>query len=135
MSLPNGHSCTQAFAPVHELLSIIGDKWSVLIMIHLSEYEVMRFSELHTQVEGISKRMLSLKLQNLEQNGFIQRQVKAHYPPRVEYTLSPLGQALRDPLMALAQWAVEHQTEVSQARENYLRDQEERTPWLKEKSF
>lgn len=135
MNLPHGQTCTQAFTPIHELLSIIGDKWSVLIMIHLGESGIMRFSELHTQVEGISKRILSLKLQNLEQNGFIQREVKAHYPPRVEYTLSPLGQALRDPLMALAHWAVAHQAEVSEARENYLRGQAERTPWLKEKSF
>lgn len=134
MPLPHGQSCSQAFSPVHELLSIIGDKWSVLIIIHLSEQGVMRFSELHTQVEGISKRILSLKLQNLEQNGFVHRQVKAHYPPRVEYTLSDLGQALRPPLMALAQWAIDHHAEVSAARESYFQAQEERAPWIQEKS-
>lgn len=101
-----------------DILNRIGDKWSVMVVGFLSR-KTMRFNELRHAIGGISQRMLTLTLRNLERDGLVTRTVYPEIPPRVEYTLTDLGHTLTEPLNALWNWAAEHQGEVQQARSGY----------------
>lgn len=79
----------------------------------------MRFSHLHQHIPGISQRMLTLTLRNLERDGLVSRTVYAEVPPRVEYALTPQGESLIPPALALARWAVEHNGEIQASRDAY----------------
>lgn len=92
---------------VQPVLSRVGDKWSVLIVMILA-IRPHRFNELKRQIDGISQRMLTLTLRGLERDGLVNRTVEATVPPRVTYALTELGQSLRAPVEALGQWAIEH---------------------------
>jgi DNA-binding HxlR family transcriptional regulator len=105
---------------VREVLSRVGDKWSVQIVALLGERS-MRFSELQRAIEKISKRMLTLSLRNLERDGLILRTVYAEIPPRVEYDLTRLGRTLLVPIQGLAEWADENRTTIQECREAYDR--------------
>jgi len=96
----------------------------------------LRFSELANHVEGISRRMLSMKFQNLERDGMLSREVLEHYPPRVEYALTEMGQSLLYPIKGLALWAVQHYPQVQAAREQFgVRQQTQAwAPWQAEKN-
>lgn len=108
-----------------DILNRIGDKWSVMIVGYLRR-KTMRFNELRHAIGGISQRMLTLTLRNLERDGLVTRTVYPEIPPRVEYALTDLGQTLTDPLNALWEWAAEHQDEVKQARAAYDREHAEK---------
>src|SRR3954470_347291 len=101
-----------------DILNRIGDKWSVMVVGHLTK-KTMRFNELRHSIGGISQRMLTLTLRNLERDGLVTRTVFPEIPPRVEYELTELGRTLTEPLDALWQWASEHQHDVSIARQRY----------------
>lgn len=107
-----GHSCV-----AREVLTRVGDKWSVYIVSTLGQGP-RRFSELRRSVLGISQRMLTLTLRGLERDGLVTRTVQPTVPPRVDYALTPLGQTLLEPVLALAFWADRHAPEIqaSQAR-------------------
>jgi DNA-binding HxlR family transcriptional regulator len=105
-------------AAVNDILSTIGDKWTVLVVTTLSAGP-MRFSELKRAVGDISQRMLTLTLRNLERDGFVTRTVFATVPPRVDYQLTGLGKTLISPLEAIAGWAIEHRREVADARAGF----------------
>ena len=90
---------------VRETFDRLGDKWSLLVIVIL-RYGPQRFTGLKYGVVGISQRMLTLTLRKLERDGLVQRTAFAEVPPRVEYQLTPLGQTLIAPVMALADWAV-----------------------------
>src|SRR5204863_1271191 len=92
---------------VREILDRVGDKWSVLVIALLGE-EGRRFSELRRSIEGISQRMLTLTLRQLERDGLVSRTVYATVPPRVDYALTPLGESVLEPLTAFMYWAQEH---------------------------
>ncbi|ONK11040.1 helix-turn-helix domain-containing protein [Streptomyces sp. MP131-18] len=96
-----------AACPVGEVFRRVGDKWSMLLMILLG-HRPYRFNELHRAVEGISQRMLTRTLRGLENDGLVRREVFPTVPPGVEYSLTPLGRSLLEPLSALADWAVRH---------------------------
>jgi DNA-binding HxlR family transcriptional regulator len=100
---------------VHEVLSQIGDKWTVLIVRSLDDGP-RRFSELKRDVEGISQRMLTLNLKTLERDGFITRTVYPTVPPRVDYELTQLGHSLSEPLGVIAQWAITNRQRIVDAR-------------------
>lgn len=104
--------------PVNELLSRIGDKWSVLIVMLLGNGP-KRFNEMRRLIGGISQRMLTLTLRGLERDGFVTRTVYPTIPPRVEYDLTALGHSLRDPISHLGEWAFAHRPEVEAARIAY----------------
>lgn len=106
--------------PMREVLDRVGDKWSVLIVVYLSDGP-QRFNALRRRIEGISQRMLTETLRHLERDGLVLRTVYPSVPPRVEYTLTELGQSLRLPLAALATWAEQHRGAISQARDQYDR--------------
>ena len=101
---------------VSEVLSRIGDRWSVMIVMVLGEGPA-RFNELRRAIGGVSQRMLTLTLRKLERDGLVSRVATADVPPRVEYALTPLGHSLRAPAQALGVWAVENQEEVLRMRE------------------
>lgn len=105
----------EACVPVRLILSRIGDKWSVLIVLALCAGP-RRFNELKRAVDGISQRMLTLTLRGMERDGLITREVFPTTPPRVEYALTDLGRSLRAPVEALGQWAIENEARIARAQ-------------------
>lgn len=103
---------------VREVLNRIGDKWSTLTIVMLGAGP-KRFSELRRGIDGISQRMLTLTLRGLERDGLVTRTVTPSIPPRVDYALTPLGQALLVPVMGLVQWAYDNRTAIQTAREAF----------------
>jgi DNA-binding HxlR family transcriptional regulator len=99
-------------------LELIADKWAVLIVYALSR-GIMRHNQLHREIEGISQKMLTKTLRRLERDGVIGREVYPVVPPRVEYSLTPLGETLISILAELCAWAEEHIEEVEAARRDY----------------
>jgi DNA-binding HxlR family transcriptional regulator len=100
---------------IRDVLDRIGDKWTLLVCIELTQ-GVRRFRELQRAVPGISQRMLTLTMRRLERDGMVQRTVFATVPPRVEYSLTPLGRSISGPIRVLAAWAEEHRAEIAAAR-------------------
>jgi DNA-binding HxlR family transcriptional regulator len=105
-------------AGMADILNRIGDKWSVMVVGFLAR-KTMRFNELRHAIGGISQRMLTLSLRNLERDGLVTRTVYPEIPPRVEYALTDLGRTLIEPLDTLWNWAAAHQDEVKRARAAY----------------
>jgi len=103
---------------VRHILNRIADKWS-LLTIALLEGRTMRFSELHRRIDGISQRMLTVTLRQLERDGLVRRTVYPVVPPRVDYELTPLGATLHETIQALVTWTQVHQNEVAAARARY----------------
>lgn len=97
--------------PVKNILATSLDKWSLFVLYNLGYNQTMRFNELKNRIDKISSRMLSLTLKRLEQNNLIMRKVYAEVPPRVEYSLTPLGQGFTDKVIDLSQWFID-QSEV-----------------------
>jgi DNA-binding HxlR family transcriptional regulator len=102
-------------ADVRQVLDLIADKWTALVILSLSR-NTRRYSELHREIGGVSQKMLTQTLRNLEHSGLIHRQVYPVVPPMVEYSLTPLGETLVKPLKTLCNWASEHFHEVESAR-------------------
>jgi DNA-binding HxlR family transcriptional regulator len=100
---------------VREVLSLVGDKWSVLIVVLLGRGP-KRFSEIKRVVEGISQRMLTLTLRNLERDGLVTRTVTPTIPPRVDYELTDLGRSLCEPVQSLNAWAMAHIADIERSR-------------------
>ena len=93
---------------ISPILSRVGDKWTVLVVLILSE-QPKRFNQIRREVENISQRMLTMTLRGLERDGLVARHVYADKnPPWVEYRLTDLGQTLVAPLFTLCQWAAEN---------------------------
>lgn len=116
---PEGHEHASCLA-VRAILSLVGDKWSVILIGLLGEGP-RRFSDLKRSVEGISQRMLTLTLRGLERDGLVSRTVYATIPPRVDYELTSLGRTLLEPVSALAQWAAAHRSDIHEAQERFDR--------------
>lgn len=103
---------------IREILARVGVKWSMLVIGVLHDGP-LRFTQLHRKVDGISQRMLTQTLRNLERDGLVQRTSYPEIPPRVEYAATPLGTSLSEPVIRLALWAAEHQGEILAAREAF----------------
>ena len=118
---PDGNAVISANCQVRSLLDRMADKWSLLVIIRLSEAKnsTRRFSELKRDVEGISQRMLTATLRNLERDGLVTREVFAEVPPRVEYQLAPIGHSFLVPAKALIDWMVGKWPEIEKLRETY----------------
>jgi DNA-binding HxlR family transcriptional regulator len=101
-----------------DVLNRIGDKWSVMVVGMLGR-GTLRFNELKRQINGISQRMLTLTLRNLERDGLVTRTIYAEIPPRVEYSLTDLGNTLREPIAALWDWSAANHQEIVAARIAY----------------
>jgi DNA-binding HxlR family transcriptional regulator len=107
-----------ATCPSRTSLARIANKWTAMVVIALAEGR-MRFGDLRTTVDGISAKVLTETLRDLERDGLVTRNAYAEIPPRVEYELTTLGHTLHMPLEALGRWAEEHIAEVLAAREVY----------------
>ncbi|MCC3154183.1 helix-turn-helix domain-containing protein [Hymenobacter sp. BT770] len=105
--------------PVRDVLDRIGDKWSLLIILNLGAEENLRFNELRRRVEGISQRMLTVTLRNLEADGLVGRTVYAEVPPRVEYRLTDLGRSLAGAVIGIGNWASQHAPAIAAARARF----------------
>src|SRR4051794_140625 len=103
---------------VRHVLDRIADKWSLLVIAILAG-GTHRFTELRREIDGISQRMLTLTLRQLERDGLVRRTVHAVVPPRVDYELTPLGATLLATIQSLVSWTAEHLDEIHQARAAY----------------
>ncbi|MGL4197790.1 MAG: winged helix-turn-helix transcriptional regulator [Allorhizobium sp.] len=90
--------------PVETTLSFLDGKWKGVILYHLLTDGTLRFSELRRRLQAVTQRMLTKQLRELEEQGLLTRTVYPVVPPRVDYTLTPLGQSLRSVIMMLEQW-------------------------------
>lgn len=109
--------------PTRQVLDRIGDKWTTLVIGLLSE-KALRFSELRRDIGGISQKMLTQTLRNLERDGLVNREVFPEVPPRVEYSLTHLGKTLCAPLEAIRKWAEENISDVMTAQALYDEQQQ-----------
>ncbi|MDF2927135.1 MAG: ArsR family transcriptional regulator [Paenibacillaceae bacterium] len=91
--------------PVESTLDIIGGKWKVVLLYHLIDGE-KRFNELRRVCPSITQRMLTLQLRELEQDGIVHREVYQQVPPKVEYSLTPLGRSLEPIIIQIREWGV-----------------------------
>ncbi|ARF72680.1 transcriptional regulator [Kitasatospora albolonga] len=103
---------------VRQILDRVADKWSLLAIAHL-ERRTLRFSELRRLIDGISQRMLTVTLRQLERDGLVRRTVYPMVPPRVEYELTPMGATLHTTIRSLVDWTEGHQAEIARARAEY----------------
>ena len=101
-----------------DVLNRIGDKWSVMVVGMLS-HGTLRFNELKRQINGISQRMLTLTLRNLERDGLVTRTIYPEIPPRVEYGLTELGETLKGPIATLWDWSAANHQAIVAARQQY----------------
>ncbi len=104
-----------------EFLTRVADKWSILVVVALAgrPRHRARFSELLREIGGVSDRMLTTTLRNLERDGMLVRELFPEVPPRVEYELTPLGLKLLEPLRRMADWVIAHWGEVKHARAKF----------------
>jgi DNA-binding HxlR family transcriptional regulator len=101
-----------------DILARVGDKWTILLLMVLGDRR-MRFTELHRAINGISQRMLTVTLRNLEHDGILIRTVYPTIPPRVEYQLSDRGRSLKVALIPIGNWVMENQTDIEEERERF----------------
>ena len=113
----------QTVAALQQAVGVLAAKWSVVVLARLAS-GTKRFNELTRQIDGVSRRMLSATLRQLERDGLIERHVFARVPARVGYELSPAGQELLAALAPLAGWGLEHRADLFAAREQFDRMQE-----------
>jgi DNA-binding HxlR family transcriptional regulator len=105
----------------HGVLARLGDKWTILVMSHLAVapgYR-LRFSALKTGIEGITQRMLTLTLRNLERDGLLVRHYFAEVPPRVEYELTEMGAGMLPALEGFTSWIRDHWPRIEECRRSY----------------
>ena len=114
-----GWAASTAIWSTRMSLARLDNKWTAMVVIALGRGDGLRFRDLRAVVEGISAKVLTETLRDLERDGIVARREYAEMPPRVEYELTTLGRTLHVPLQALGRWAEEHTAEVLAAREAY----------------
>ena len=113
MASHSRYDCSEG-CPVEATLELIGGKWKGVILFHLLQ-GTHRFSELKRKLPSITQRMLTKQLRELEENGLVLRRVHAEVPPRVEYSLTPLGDSLRPVVLALREWGAAYRRDMEAA--------------------
>ena len=106
--------------PIRNILSRIGDKWSLLVLYTLETDEAKRFKELQRNIPDISQKMLTATLKMLEADGLVKREAFAEVPPRVEYSLTDKGKTLLPHINALLSWATDNMDDIYESRRHYL---------------
>lgn len=104
---------------VREILGRVADKWTLLVIDALDCKTELRFSRLREKVGGVSQKMLTQTLRQLERDGLVTRKVYAEVPPRVEYRLTPLGESLGEAVCSIWLWVEAHSKDVESARLQY----------------
>ncbi|NGO09323.1 helix-turn-helix transcriptional regulator [Streptomyces sp. HC44] len=116
--LPEDADLRRADSLAREIFSDVANKWALLIIEALGE-GTLRFSELRNEVEGVSHKMLTQNLRMLERNGLVDRKVHPTVPPRVEYTLTEPGRALRTTVDAICGWTNQYLGHIEGARRRF----------------
>lgn len=106
--------------PIRNVLSRVGDKWSMLVLFTLENNECQRFKELQRNIPDISQKMLTATLKTLEADGLVKREAYAEVPPRVEYSLSDKGRSLLPLINNLLTWAIENMDGIIASREHFM---------------
>lgn len=109
-----------------ELIGYIADKWSLLVFEEIAEHGTMRFSELRKSIPGISQKMLTQTLRQLERIGLISRHIYPVIPPRVEYRRTELGVSLGPVICSLWNWVESNAEVMERARQDFDRDEAQR---------
>lgn len=115
---PEDADLRRADSLAREIFSDVANKWALLIIEALGEH-TLRFSELRNEIEGISHKMLTQNLRMLERNGLVDRKVHPTVPPRVEYTLTAAGQALRVTIDGLCDWTHRYLGHIEDSRNRF----------------
>jgi DNA-binding HxlR family transcriptional regulator len=118
MDMPLSVDLPAGCSGVSDVLSRVGDKWTVQIVVVLYK-QPRRFNDIKRQVVGISQQMLTRTLKALERDGMVKRTVRDTTPPQVEYSLTPMGLSLSEPVRQLAAWAIDHRMSVRDSRHRY----------------
>lgn len=105
--------------PVPPGTALIADKWTTLVLHALGSGGVLRHAELRRRIEGVSDKMLTQTLRDLERNGLVRRTDHGVIPPRVDYALTPLGRTLQEAVSGLCGWVVENMDEIAAAQDAY----------------
>ncbi len=116
--LPSNLHVPEDCRAVSEVLSRVGDKWTILVVSELGNGP-RRFNEMRRALGSISQRMLTLTLRGLERDGLVTRTVFATVPPRVDYELTKLGRSLLEPVSGIGLWARQHRTAIEAARQRF----------------
>lgn len=113
-------NCVPTVCTVLQILERVSGKWCIAILLEAAKGPV-RFTQLEHAIHGISRRMLTLTLRNLERDGLLVRKVYATVPPKVEYTATTMASELHDSLVGLTEWAQRHRGTIAAARDAYDR--------------
>ena len=111
--------------PMSLLQGVLGGKWKLLILWYVSFYRMQRFGELTRRLEGITQSTLTKQLRELERDGLLHREVYPQVPPRVEYTLTPLGESLVPVLEEMVRWSEGHLCPAGYRREGERGDRDD----------
>lgn len=127
MRVANHEVSAEVCRQVGDILGRLGDKWTVLVMVLLSEGS-KRFSELDREVGTVSQKMLASTLRGLERDGYVTRHLTPGVPPRVDYQLTDLGREVLPTLFDLAEWALSRRSRIEDSRAAYDRRSTARPP-------
>ena len=114
-----GAKVSEKEALVREVLERIADKWTLLVLDALEEGGEVRFTRLRDRIGGVSQKMLTKTLRQLERDGLVTRRVHPEVPPRVEYRLTERGRTLNEATCALWLWVEAHMADVQRSRRAY----------------
>lgn len=107
------------FCPVRNVIARFGNKWAFLVLLIINEHKVIRFNELCRQIPDVSSRVLSGTLRTLETDGLISRKVYPVVPPKVEYSLTEIGDSLIPHIMQLTEWAQANMKQIVSHRKTF----------------
>jgi len=110
---------TPANCRAREMISRVADKWSMYVIHVLAEAGTVRFSELRRRVDGVSQRMLTVTLRGLERDGLVRRTMHPEVPPRVEYSLTPLGRSLAQLVRRIEEWVESNYSRMNRIVQSY----------------
>jgi DNA-binding HxlR family transcriptional regulator len=119
----------QLDALVREIIDRIADKWTMLALEVLAEHGRMRFTQIAEAIGGVSQKMLTKTLRQMESDGLLLRTVFPVIPPRVEYELTPLGMSLGEAFCGVWLWAEKHREAIEASRKSFAERIEQAQPW------
>jgi len=107
------------YCPIKDVMALASDKWSILIILYLGYYPILRFNQLKKKVDGISNKVLSERLKVLEADGYLSRQMYSEVPIRVEYELSDFGHSYLLKLIDLSEWVTHYSDQIIANRKKF----------------
>lgn len=110
---------TIEYCPIRDVMALASDKWSILVILYLGYYPILRFNQLKKYVDGISNKVLSERLKTLEADGYITRKMYPEVPIRVEYGLTDFGHSYLQKLIELTEWVNNYSDVIMENRKNY----------------